>query len=190
MKPADTAPKSSSPIATGLFAGSVAALVGIILNLPLESPSDAYLNSASVAVTSVAAGLGAGLFWRELGRFPRHHVTIFIVGLALVFALVSLVAVVGETYIERSITYIIPLSAAVLGVTCVLTIVLMRFRSTLSWWLIALTTVMALGVGLALAGQGDQEDGRLELPPRASVAALRYFDGGRTVWEQIENEQV
>ena len=109
--------------------------------------------------------------------------TVFIVGLALVFALVTLAAVVGETYIERSITYIIPLSAAVLGVTFALTIVLMRFRSTLPWWLAALTTAIALGVGLALAGQGDQKDGRLELPPRASVAAFRILDGGRTEWE-------
>ena len=183
MKSADTVPKVSSPISAGLIAGSIAALVGIILNLPLESPSDGYLNSGSVAVASVAAGLGAGILWRELGRYPRHRVTIFIVGLALVFALVSLVAVVGETYIERSITYIIPLSAAVLGVTCALTIALMCFRSTLPWWLAALTTAIALGVGLALAGQGDQKDGRLELPPRASVAAFRILDGGRTEWE-------
>ena len=181
--PTDTVTRAGSPIATGLFAGSVAALVGIILNLPLESPSDAFLNSASVAVASVAAGLGAGVLWRELGRYPRHRMTVFIVGLALVFALVTLAAVVGETYIERSITYIIPLSAAVLGVTFALTIALMRFRSTLPWWLAALTTAIALGVGLALAGQGDQKDGRLELPPRASVAAFRILDGGRTEWE-------
>ena len=182
MKPADTVPKTSSPIAVGLFAGSIAAMVGIILNLPLQSPSDAFLNSASVSVASLAAGLGAGVLWRGLGRYPRHRVTIFIVGLALVFALVTILAVVGETYIERSITYIIPLSATVLGVTCALTIALMRFRSTLPWWLATLTAAIALGVGLALAGQGDQEDGRLELPPRASVAAFRLLDGGRTVW--------
>ncbi len=187
--PDDTAPKGSPPIAVGLFAGSIAGMVGIILNLPLESPSDAFLNSASVGVVSLAAGLGAGVLWRGLGRYPRHRMTIFIVSFGLIFALIILVAALGEAYIERSLTYIIPVSAAVLGVTCVLTIALMRLKSALPWWLASLTAAMALGVGLALAGQGDQEDGRLELPPRTSAVALRFHDGGRTVWELIDNEQ-
>ena len=83
--------------------------------------------------------------------------------------LVSAAAVAGESQLARSVSYIVPLAAIVLGLTGVLTVLLPRAGWTASWRLSLLAVIVAVGLGIGLAGQGDQESGRLELPPRASL---------------------
>ena len=74
-----------------------------------------------------------------------------------------------ETYLERSATFILPLAALSLAVTWSLTLVLLRMGRALPWRVAFVTAAIALALGFALAGQGDQKDGRLELPPRNSM---------------------
>ena len=50
---------------TGLIAGSIAAMVATLVSLPLRSPSDAILNSATVAVGVLTVGLVAGMAWNS-----------------------------------------------------------------------------------------------------------------------------
>ena len=50
-----------------LLAASIAAIVAALLSLPLRSPSDAVLNSATVVIGTLAVGVGAGLLWNSLG---------------------------------------------------------------------------------------------------------------------------
>ena len=88
--------------------------------------------------------------------------------MALAFCLVAVMAVAGETQMERSISYIVPLAAIVFGLTGALTLLLLRARVSLPWRVTGLAVLLAIGLGIALAGQGDQESGRLELPPRTT----------------------
>ena len=105
MKPADTAPKASSPVAAGLPCRIYCCIWWVSFSTcPLSRPVTPFSTAPRWRWPPWQRGWARELFWRKLGRYPRHRVTIFIVGLALVFALVTILAVVGETYIERSIS--------------------------------------------------------------------------------------
>ena len=155
--------------AAGLLAGSVAAIAAVAVSIPLESPSDAYFNSASVSIASLGAGLGAGLLWRILSVSGRNRLMYFNVVMGILSVIVIAAALAMDTYLERSTSFILPLAALSLGTIWVLTLVLMRMGRALPWRLAFATAAIALALGVALAGQGDQEDGRLELPPRNSM---------------------
>ena len=172
----------SLPIRAGLIAGSVAAIAGALVNLPLHSPSDAFFNSAAVMVGSLAAGFSAGLLWHVLGLvlgyFPAwggHRWAFFGACMALAFGLVSLIAVLAETQVERSVSYFVPLAALVFGIIGSLVLLLLRVPQILWWRLTILTVVVAIAIGVALAGQGDQKSGALELPPRATISNISSF---------------
>lgn len=160
-----------SPVRAGLTAGAAAAVCGSLLNLPLHSPTDALLNSGAVTAASLAGGLGAGLLWLALGRTERRPVY-FPAAMTLVFALVAAAAAAGETQLERSVSYIVPLAALTLAITTALTLLLMTSSRALPVTVTIATVVVALGIGAALAGMGDQESGELELPPRTAPWSL------------------
>ena len=155
--------------AAGLLAGSVAAIAAVAVSIPLESPSDAYFNSASVAMASVGLGLIVGFLWRILPVGGGNRLLYFniIMGIFLVFIVAAALGM--ETYLERSVSFVLPLSGLVLGVTWVLTLAIVRTGRALPWRVALVTAAIALALGFGLAGLGDQEDGRLELPPRNSM---------------------
>ena len=155
--------------AAGLLAGSVAAIAAVALSIPLESPSDAYFNSVSVAVASLGLGLGAGVLWRLLVLGGENRLLFFNVVMAALFVVVVAAALAMDTYLDRSVSFIVPVASLSLGVTWLLTVVLVRMGRALPWRVAFLTAAIALALGFALAGQGDQRDGRLELPPRNSM---------------------
>ncbi len=155
--------------AAGLLAGSVAAIVAVAVSIPLESPSDAYFNSASVSIASLGAGLGAGLLWRILSVCGRSRLLYFNVVMGILSVILIAATLGMDTYLERSTSFILPLAALALVTIWLLTIVLMQIGRALPWRLAFATAAIALALGIALAGQGDQESGRLELPPRNSV---------------------
>ena len=155
--------------AAGLLAGSVAAIAAVAVSLPLESPIGAYFNSASVALGSLGLGLGTGLLWRVLSVCGQNRLLFFNVVMAALFIVVIAATLALDTYLERAVSFILPLAALSLGVTWSLTLVLVRMGRALPWRVAFATAAIALALGVALAGQGDQEDGRLELPPRNSM---------------------
>ena len=112
----DAKRQDMQPVRAGLTAGSVAAMVGVLANLPLHSPSDAFFNSATVMPSALLAGLGAGLLWRALSH-RRRRTIYFAAATALVFGLISIAAIAGESQMERSVSYMVPLAAIVLGLT-------------------------------------------------------------------------
>ena len=126
-----------TPVQAGLTAGSVAAVVAVLANLPLEAPTDTYFNSAPVMAGALAVGLGAGVFWRALDGRGRRPV-ILLVSMTLAFGLVTVAAVAGETQLERSVSYIVPLAAIVFGLTGALTLLLLRARVSLPRWVTAM----------------------------------------------------
>ncbi len=165
----------------GLIAGSAAAIVAALVNLPLHSPSDAYINSATVMIGSLATGLGAGLAWALLGRAPglrSYHPAVFGVCMVLASGLVSLIAWLAESQVDRAVSYLVPLAVLVFGITGSLTFLLLRIPQVLAWRVVLIAVIIAAGLGIGLAGQGDQKGGGLELPPRAmtEVSLETFFE--------------
>ena len=161
------------PLRAGLIAGSAAAVVAALVNLPLHSPSDAYLNSATVMVGALAAGLGAGFVWTLLGWAPgirSYRPAGFGICMVLGLGLVSLVAWVAQSQVDRAVSYLVPLAVLVFGITGSLTLLLLRIPQVLALRAVLIAVIIAIALGIGLAGQGDQKGGGLELPPRAMAA--------------------
>lgn len=156
------------PVQAGLTGGAVAGIVGVLINLPLVSPSDSFFNSATVMVGALITGLAVGIWRRVLGeghvrRAPFWSGIVFLMGLA------TIIAVIGESQLERSVSYIAPLAAIVVGLTAGILLLLERLSRPLPWTVTFALIILVIGLGIGLAGFGDQESGRLELPPRAKI---------------------
>ena len=167
----------------GLTAGSVAAVVAALVSLPLRSPDDAFFNTGSVAIASLIAGLAAGALWRGTAKSKRRR-TVFAGVWTAAFGVAALLSWAGETQLERFVAFVLPLAAIVFTLTGALTALLSDTPAVQKPWLPAAALAAALAVGFSLAGQGDAESGRLELPPRAGLAAPREtypnYPGGRS----------
>ncbi|MDE2937794.1 MAG: hypothetical protein OXR67_02590 [Chloroflexota bacterium] len=154
----------------GLTAGSVAAVIAVLVSLPLRSPSDTLLNSASVALACLLAGLAAGLLWLAAGRTPRS--TVYFLAAWTVLFVPAAIAVVlfGRSQLDHFVGFAAPLAAIVYVVTGALTVAIPRCLPRLRWWQAGIAVAVALVIGVGLVNQTDQESGRLELPPPGSQA--------------------
>lgn len=159
------------PVQAGLTGGALAGIIGVLVNLPLESPSDPFFNSATVMVGALLTGLAVGIWGRVLGeghvrRAPFWSGIVFVIGFA------TIMAVVGESQLDRSLSYIAPLATIVVGLSAGIFLVLGRLNRPVPWKVTLALLALVIGLGIGLAGIGDQESGRLELPPRASIQHL------------------
>ena len=153
----------------GLIAGAAAAIVAVFVQLPLDSPSDAFFNSGSVAIGALVLGLIAGAGWRVVG--PRSMgLAYFTTALAAGFLIVSVVALAANTQVERLASFTLPLAAVAFAIVGVLTVALAKVSLPRIWPSTA-AALVALAIGVGLAGQGDREVEDLSLPPRAAAAA-------------------
>ncbi len=155
----------------GLTAGAVAAIIAALVSLPLHSPVDSAFNSATVALACLVLGLITGALWSRLGGRP-----LLIFGmLGGLFLIVLIVAFVGNTLLDRFLSFVLPLAAIAFVVCALLTPLLSSYfsRPDLGWksWMPAgVAVVVALVVGFALITQGDAESGELALPPPPAAA--------------------
>ncbi len=155
-------------MAAGLLAGALSAVIAVLVSLPLRSPSDTLFNSASVALAGLLAGALAGLLWAGLRR-RRAASVVFLVVWTAVFAPIALAVVLyGRGQLDHFTAFSVPLALIIYGVTGGVTVASSRFLPNLRWWWVAAAVIVALAVGLGLAGQGDQPGGELELPPPSS----------------------
>lgn len=155
----------------GLLAGSVASIVAVLVSLPLQSPDDALLNSVTVAIAVLAAGLAADVSWSVFSDRERGRL-LYAASLIGAFLVVTVVAVVAENQVlERFFSFSVPLAAIGLGTIGILTPMLERTQVPGLWWSTPVAVVVAFGLGIALAGQGDEESGELSLPPRPARSA-------------------
>ena len=152
----------------GICAGSISAIVAVLVSLPLHSPDDILFNSATVAIGSLIVGAAAGALWRLLANNTRRPFT-FALLWGLAFALTAVTALAGETQLDHFLAFMLPLAAIVFPVTGLVTALLAETRLASRWWLAPVAIGIALMVGIPLAGRGDEESGRLELPPRSSI---------------------
>ena len=162
----------SAPVRGALIAGALSAVVAALVSLPLRSPHDALLNSASVTWGVLLLALASGLAYRRLGRKP-NAARRFALVMAAGFAAWVVVAFAAGTMLTRMVSFSVPLAAIAFGGIAVLTPLLSRTPLASRWPVVAAALVIAAAVGLGFAGQGDQESGRLELPPRAGHDTYR-----------------
>ena len=155
----------------GLTAGAIAAIVAALVSLPLHSPVDSAFNSATVAVACLVLGLIAGVLWTRMGERP-----LMVFGaLGALFVVVVIVAFVGNSLLDRFLSFVLPLAAIAFVICALLTPILSSYfkRPDLGWKSWAPSTVAvvaALVVGFALITQGDAESGELALPPPPTAA--------------------
>ena len=152
-----------------LIAASIAAIAAVLLSLPLRSPHDTLINSATVAIVTLLVGAGVGLVWDRLAE-SANRLRNFAIVMAVALAGVAVALVALETQLERSLSFGLPLAAIAFAGTAALTIGLDRVAALRRLWAPAVAVVAALVVGGALSGQGDAESGRLELPARAAAS--------------------
>ena len=167
-------------MAASIVAGSIAAVVAALVSLPLRSPDDILLNSVTVVAGALLAGIAAGLIWRVLSRH-RRRTLLFLLSGCLGFGLIALLAAAGETQLDHFAAFVLPLGAIVVSLTALLTLWLVGRPLPGPKWLPLAAVVIALAVGIGLAGQGDEESGKLELPPRAGVYVLPQQHSGPDV---------
>ncbi len=163
-------------MSAGLTAGSIAAIIAVLVSLPLRSPTDTLLNSASVALAGLLAGALAGIIWRFARRSAAGY--IYFGGAWTVLFIPAALAVIflGQSQLDNFAAFAIPLASIVFVATGLLTIAISRYFPQLRWWGAAIAIVAAVIVGVVLVGQTDQESGELQLPPpetRLAPAATR-----------------
>ena len=156
----------------GLIAGAIAAIVASLISLPLESPDDAVLNTATVGVGALVVGLAAGAVWRVLDSTARRleiYAAVAFVG----FGIAAVGGVAAEGLLAGSIEFIIPLAAIVFALSAPLPPILERLELSPPWpgALASVGGVAALAIGVGLSGQGDAESGKLSLPDPAPTSA-------------------
>ena len=162
---------------TGLIIGSVGAIVAALVSLPLRSPVDNVFNTATVAVASLIVGVAAGLIWDRLASNQRR-LQFYAGALALGLIAVVVIAAVGNIWLERLMTFTIPLAAIAFVVPGVLAPNLARLPAATSRWAAPAVLIVAVAIGAGLVGQGDAESGDLSLPEQsattAAVDSLQY----------------
>ena len=155
----------------GVIAGSIAAVVVVLVSLPLRSPADNVFNSATVGLASLLVGIAAGLFWDKLADSQRrllYHAGALALGLTAVVVM----AVVGETWLNRSVSFIVPLAVIAFVLSGVLAPVFNGLRIASSNWAAPAVLVIAAVIGIGLVGQGDGESGDLALPEKVGSGTV------------------
>ena len=146
----------------------MAAVVAALVSLPLHSPNDALFNTLAVAIASLVVGLAAGVLWSLLsgGHSPRLRFgLLWLIAIGVVIG----IAFGMNTQLDRSVSFGVPLAAIIFGLVGASMYLQACLRLLDSWRVAIIGVVVALALGGALATQGDQESGRLELPPRANI---------------------
>lgn len=179
----------------GLIAGAIAAVVAFLVSLPLKSPDDAVLNTATVGVGALVVGLAAGGVWRALQGVARRW-EVYAAAAIAAFGLAVAVGLVFETLLEGSIGFIIPLAAIVFALSAALPPILQRLEFAPPWpgALASVGAVAALALSIGLSGQGDAESGRLALPEPApaspAATVVRPEDVAGVIFSVVPGESV
>ena len=154
-----------------LLAGAIASVAVALVSLPLQSPHDGLLNAGSVTTGTLVLALAGGYLWRTLsGR--ANAPLLFAAAMGVGFLAWIGVAFAAETQLARMVSFTVPLAAIAFGGVALLTPLLAAIASRR--WVVLAALAVAVGVGAALAGNGDAESGRLELPPRGGGAFVTF----------------
>ena len=171
----DISNQGEVPVRAGVTAGSIAAIIGSLANLPLQAPTDTLFNAATVTVTSLFMGALCGWLWARFSSNSRGPI-LFAGSLLFAFAVVAVTAFGLDTKIDGLILYVIPLATIIFGVVFGLTPLLSRASTTVPAWLSVIVFALAIFIGTGLANCGDASAGTLTLPPRSMI--INTFEQG------------
>lgn len=136
-----------------------------LASLPLRSPDDSFFNTGSVVIGCLLAGLASGFLWHSLASFRARQVT-FVACAIAVFVIVAAVSfamdAMPEAPIEHIPGFVVPLAAVLLASLATLQPYFFKVSRQRIPAAVG-ATVVALTVGVALAGQGDGQSGTLSL---------------------------
>ncbi|HIF73201.1 MAG TPA: hypothetical protein EYQ61_11690 [Dehalococcoidia bacterium] len=150
-------------ISAGLGVGSIAAIIAILISLPLKSPDDILFNAASVGFAAVGFGGLAGLSWHWSQRDLAVGRQYLASSIGMIVAALAVAAAAGLQF-EDALVFTVPLALISSIIPIVGTPIAAKsekFRNCNYLLLVAIAVAMSI----ALAGQGDQESGSLSLPP-------------------------
>ena len=143
----------------GLLSGAIAAILAALLSLPLHSPDDAFFNTASVTIGALLAGVVAGGLRQVLAQRT------FLIAWGVAFlATVGALAVAESAVFERMLSFGGPIAAVIFLVTGAGVALLPGLGMPRLPVAAGLAAVIALALGIGLAGRGDAESGALSLP--------------------------
>ena len=154
----------------GLTGGAVAAVVAVLVSLPLHSPNDALFNTLFLAIGALLVGAAAGVLWLLLVRGPNPRLR-FLFLWVLVFGGAIAIAFALSTRLDRAVSFGVPIAAIIFGIVGVSVMLRERLRPLSNWRVALVSVAVASALGGALITQGDQESGELSLPPRATKTA-------------------
>ena len=166
----------------GLTAGAAAAIVAVLVSLPLRTPSALLFNSGTVCLAALAAGVLSGLIWIAARRSQRPVVRFLIVWSVVFLPVSALIIFLGRSQLDHFTAFAAPLALIIYSTIGLLTVAISRYLPKIRWWHAAGPVVISLALGLSLITQTDQESGRLELPPPGSYhipAGTPYDLGNR-----------
>ena len=153
----------------GITAGAIAAIIAVLVSLPLKSPDDVLLNSASVGIASLLVGLLSALMWRMLINTEKHVKNYAILWAVSSVTVGSMLISAFAVQLDNLVPFALPLTIIVCVITGVLTPVFGRDPSPLKWWAAPAAVALAVALAIPLAGVGDEPSGRLELPPKSGL---------------------
>lgn len=149
-------------ISAGLGSGSIAAIIAVLVSLPLESPDDIVFNSASVGFAAIGFGGLTGLAWHwSLSDVPIKR-PYLASSLGLIIAALA-VAVAAQTQFDDAMIFTVPLALISVVIPVIATPVAAK-SSRFENWNYFIVVAIAVVLSIVLAGQGDQESGSLSLP--------------------------
>jgi hypothetical protein len=108
------------------------------------------------------------VLWRVLAGSRNRHVAFAVLWTGC-FGLAASAAFLGQTQLDRVVSYALPLAGIAFPLIGLVTVAGVRV-SILKWWVAVAAIAVALGFGIGLSGIGDEASGELKLPPRASVS--------------------
>ena len=153
----------------GITAGGISAIIAVLVSLPLKSPDDVLLNSASVGIASLLVGILSALMWRMLINTEKNIKNYVILWAVSSVTVGSMLISAFAVQLDNLVPFALPLTIIVCLVTGILTPIFGRDPSPLRWWAAPLAVALTLALAIPLAEVGDQESGRLELPPKSRL---------------------
>lgn len=153
----------------GITAGAISAIIAVLVSLPLKSPDDALLNSATVGIASLLVGLLSALMWRMLINTEKHVKNYLILWAVSSVTVGSMLISAFAVQLDNLVPFALPLTIIVCLITGILTPIFGRDPSPLKWWAAPAAVALTLALAIPLAEVGDQESGRLELPPKTGL---------------------
>ena len=148
---------------TGLGAGAIAAIIAVLVSLPLESPDDIVLNAASVGSGALVVGGFSGVLWHFSASDSKFNKRYLVLSAALFVGILS-IAALAQTQFDDALSFTLPL-AVIIALIAILGTPISATNERLGIWFSGILVLVAIVISIALAGQGDQESGSLSLPP-------------------------